>query len=378
MIGRRDNRPQGAFLCSISPEDFEISIKLGIYGNRYEKSKSGKDLKDNSKLSIIRDLIAIKPGDLIFLHVIDEQKIYGVFEASSKPFYSEQSIWHSQEEELFPCRFCFKAYRPFENMIRKGKIPYITVSNLYEIIETEGIKSLISVEFERNVERRGVRKILFKDAIKIIKNFLCNHEIEVRDIECEDQSKCDLEESENSLKDIIFKVGDIENAVKAVLLYELAWKGNFFNVLFGEQRYNIISYDFVNEVFISPIVRKLIDIYICAKLNNGIEKHFVVEVKTGKVQLKDLFQGIRYADLLLTLGWISSRDYEREVIMVGRSFDNSVKEYAARLNTLYRGKSLRIRLISYKPSSDKKWASFKEEVLKKNGFTLFKSIKREV
>ena len=75
------------FLCSISPEDFKVAINLGIYGNRYFYSKQGKPLSDNIKLSIIRDLIVLSPGDLIFFHVINEQKIYGIFEVTTKPFF---------------------------------------------------------------------------------------------------------------------------------------------------------------------------------------------------------------------------------------------------------------------------------------------------
>lgn len=358
MTGNKTSNLQGAFLCSISPTDFEISVNLGVYGNRYKKSKSGNDLNEVSKLSIIRDLIAIKPGDLIFLHVIEEQKIYGVFEASTEPFYSEQPIWNSQDGESFPCRFCFEAYKSFKGLIKEGKIPNITVSSLYEIIEIERVKSLISVEFERNVERRGVRKLLLEDASKIIKYFLPI--FETRKINNNINKVVDC--SGIPLKNKIFKVGNIENAVKAVLLHELAWQGNFFNILFGEEKNNIKFYDFANEVFISPITRKLMDIYIYAEFND-IEKHFVVEVKTGKVELKDLLQGIRYADLLLTLGWISSRNFEREVIMVGKNFNSEVKSYVKELNNLYRNKSLKIRLIKYRPNDSGNWSSFEEDNL---------------
>ncbi len=359
MLGYEDSKTVGVFLCSISPEDFYIGVNLGIYGNRYFKTKSGKDLRDEDKLSIIRDLIAIRPGDLILLHVINVQRVYGVFKASSEPFYSEIPIWHSQEDEPFPCRFCFEPYEPFKSMIGNGKFPYINVSNLYEIIELEKIKSLISVEYERNVERRGVRKLLLKDGSKIIEHFLSNFETEENESTYV-KSNYDTCNGE-LLKNKVFKVGSVENAVKSVILYELSCQSNFFNMLFKEHSNNIKFYDFANEVFISPITRKLMDIYVYAELNNDVEKHFVIEVKTGKVELEDLFQGIRYADLLLILGWISSKDHEREVIMVGKSFSDDVKEYVKKLNILFKDSSFKVRLIGYKPTPSKNWALFVEE-----------------
>jgi len=348
---------RGFFICSISPGDFRKSIEVGVYGNRFNFSKKGKELRDNDKLSIIRDLIAIKPGDIIFLHVIGEQKVYGLFEALSEPFYSEYPIW-DRNEELFPCRFCFKFSDYIVEYIKKKKLPYISVNQLYEIIETKNIKSLISLEFEQNIERRSVRKILGFDASKILEGFTANMQLENLPNSIETIYKDETCQGV-PLKRKIFKVGNIENAVKAVLLYQLAWKGEFFKLLFGLAIENLKYFDFANEVFISPITRKLMDIYVFAKFKNNYEKHYVIEVKTKKVEIKDLLQGISYADLLVSLGWIKNELYSREVIMIGRSFDKEVIKMSKSLNQFY-SENLKIRLIQYEHVENKTWAKFKE------------------
>lgn len=345
------------FLCSISPEDLKTAIELGIYGNRFFYNKKGEKLSDTSKLSIIRDLVALSPGDLILLHTINEQKIYGIFEVTSKPFFSEQEIWNSQTNELYPCRFCFQPLSSIKNIITKHGIPYITVHELYEIIELFKIKSLISVEYEKNIERRSVRKLLWEDAIKIIKYFISNFRIDATITLTNNKINNNICEDSNSLEKRIFKVGNIENAVKAIILYELANKKDFFSILFPQNE-NLLFYDFVHEVFISPILRKLMDIYVIAKLNNNIEKHIVIEVKTNEIDFKDLKQGLTYLDLLIPLNWCSI-NAERELILIGKQFKREVKKYVKIINSLFT--TFKIRLIKYIPNENGKWAIFQEE-----------------
>jgi len=345
------------FLCSISPEDLRIAIELGIYGNRYFYNKKGKKLSDNIKLSIIRDLITISPGDWILLHTIKEQKIYGIFEVTSKPFFSKQKIWNSQENEIYPCRFCFQPHPLLKDIIAEYGMPYITVHELYEIIEIFKIKSLISVEYESNIERRSVRKLLWKDAKKIIKYFISNFKIDSTIQLINNRINKNICEDSNSLENKIFKVGNIENAIKAIILYELANKKDFFSILFPQDE-NLSFYDFTHEVFISPILKKLIDIYVMARLNNNTEKHIVIEVKTKEVNLNDLKQGLTYLDLLIPLNWCSI-NAERELVLIGKGFNREVKNYVKFINFFLT--TFKIRLIKYIPNENGEWAVFQEE-----------------
>ncbi|MCD6512457.1 MAG: hypothetical protein J7K61_02510, partial [Thermoplasmata archaeon] len=220
----------GAFICTISERDWEVARRMGVYGNRRYKEGTNNRLKDNQILSIIRDLISMKEGDLIFFHIRGRQTIHGVYEVRDSPFYEENRIWNDSIE-IFPFRFLFKPHFRYRYLAEYDA--NIEVHSLYEYIDERKIKSLVTLENERNIEARGVRKILKEDAEILIK--LLHRDFKLRKSPNKYTFSPYFPENPKPLKDLVFKVGRIENAIKAVIMYNLAHDISFIRLLFDDE-----------------------------------------------------------------------------------------------------------------------------------------------
>lgn len=279
-----------AFICQISGTDWEKSKKIGLYGNREKKPDYSKDLRIIDKMSIVRDLIAIKPGDIVFFHIVrtdeGESRIHGIYQAESQAFYDQKKVWDNKKE-TFPFRFCFKPHVEFLNFTNRDS--YIFVSDLYKKIESRDIWSIATLENERNMERRAVRKISIEDAQEIIKLIVKHPRFkESSEIQYEfDTAPLDLIPLEKK----IVKIETIENSIKAFLLSELKNNSNFIHTLFG----NVI--DYMNETFLAQTTRKLFDLLVISSDNNKGKDFYIVEAKVSNYTKNNLSQLLNYIDL---------------------------------------------------------------------------------
>lgn len=327
----------GAYICTISESDWDTARNMGVYGNRYYKEGTRKPLSDNLQLSVMRDLISVKRGDMVFFHVRVRKTLHGPYVARSESFWDPTPIWQNSIE-IFPYRFLFEPHKDHKNICSHDAA--ISVSSLYELIDQGEIKSLVTLEFEQNIEGRAVRRIFEEDAEKITRLFY-------RDFDPSGQISLNfnpyIASSPIPLEDRVFKVGAIENAIKAVISYLLAHKDQNLTTKIGD------VHDFVNEFFVAPTTRKNIDI-----LCKGEDLYMVIEVKRGVCDKSVLKQALYYADLLQQRPWFKER-YGKSVVLVASNFEADVLQIARRLNQLGNSKVI---LIKYKSINNGRWAQF--------------------
>lgn len=338
----------GAFICQISERDWSKARELGIYGNRINKPNSSQELRNRDRLSVIRDIIGVKEGDLLFFHVIrsgQQSTIHGVYKARSKAFFDETKIWDDQYD-VFPHRVLFEPHVYFKDLCLVDSS--INVSEFYVKIEQRKIWSQATLENERNIERRAVRKISKEDANEIIKLLL-------RDFSKNGKSSYRLNLIEKpkgaaDLKTKIDSIGTIENAIKAFLMYELREETKITKDIFGKVD------DFINEVFVAQTTRKLFDTLVISEKEEG-KSYFIVEAKTDRFQSNDLTQLLSYIDLFR----------QREIFRLNRDniigcilskrINSEVMEFVSLYNKL--DIFDKILMIMYEPSNSGKDAIFK-------------------
>jgi hypothetical protein len=332
----------GAFLCTLSEHDWETTRTKGIYGNRYFKEGTRKAHGDVQQLSIIRDLISLKPGDFVFFHIRGKQTIHGVYEARTQAFFDEGKVW-GNSVETFPYRFLFQPSKDFHNL--SDYDASIEVHSLYELIDSGQIKSLVTLESEQNIETRSVRKILVEDANEITK--LLHRDFRQKSSSDKVSFRLiPLPTNSVALRDKIYKIGNIENAIKSILLYDLAYnKGILGNILNLSK-----DYDFVNEFFVAQTTRKAIDILVRAP---GLLS--VIEVKTKELGTDALKQALYYRDLLRQRNWINNCDVIL-IALVGLSFAEDLISDIKDINSINEP----VRLIQYVPINKGIWAEMKD------------------
>jgi hypothetical protein len=327
----------GAYICTISESDWDTARNKGVYGNRYYKEGTRKPLSDNLQLSVMRDLISVERGDTVFFHIRRRKTVHGPYTIRSEPFWDPTPVWQNPIE-IFPYRFLFEPHENHKTICLYDTA--ISVSSLYELIDQGEIKSLVTLEFEQNIERRAVRRIFEEDARKITRLFY-------RDFNPSSQVSLNfnpyMASSLIPLKDKVFKVERIENAIKAVISYLLAHKDPGLTTKIGD------ILDFVNEFFVAPTTRKNIDI-----LCKGEDLYMVIEVKRGVCDKSVLKQALYYADLLRQRPWFKERD-GKCVVLVASNFEADTLQLTHRLNQLGNSK---IILIKYKSINNGRWAQF--------------------
>ena len=99
----------GNFICFANPRFMKRALEVGTFGNFGEKST-------NQLWSILRDLIAIKPGDTVFFYETEIKAFHGVYESISEPYFCNDSLF-SNTGESFPFRFCFRRKLNFPNTV---------------------------------------------------------------------------------------------------------------------------------------------------------------------------------------------------------------------------------------------------------------------
>lgn len=337
----------GAFICQISERDWKIARKIGLYGNRENKPDSSDQLRLIDRMSVIRDLISVKHGDVIFFHVVKRESgistIHGFYEATSTAFYDRTKVW--DDEEFFPYRFQFRPIDKFIDFTRRDVFVYI--SELYNKIETRQIWSIATLENERNMERRAVRKISIEDANKITELILRTPKFDESDsINYEFYS---LSEPIVYLEEKIERIGSIENSVKAFLLSCLKNGNSDMQEIFGS-----VS-DYVNETFVAQTTRKIFDVLIISR-NNGGKDFCIIEAKPKTYTEENLGQLLNYLDLFRQRA-IFNKNQDRILgYALAPRFSGELPELVSILKHLeiFDG----IDLIRYNPEEDGKSAQF--------------------
>jgi len=347
----------GSFICAISERDWQKSRELGIYGNkigRLLRDGSYVEFNNNIKSSIIRDLISIKEGDIVFFHVVKTKSglssIHGVYEVTGYPYYDdEHKIW-DDKNEIFPYRFLFKPHPKFTNLCNYDA--KISVTNFYQLIEKRKIWSLATLENERNIEARSVRKIADKESEEIIRLLNRNFRHEKRE-KIVDFNPINSDNSKIHLENKLNYIGRYENSIKAFIMYCLAHKKEELSDYFGKVR------DFMNEVFIAQTTRKCIDILVISETDDK-KIFFITEVKTERCDKYSMMQILYYMDLFKQKKIFRNKKDIIVGCLIGKSFAQDIIDYAKIRN--FQGVNGSLFLLKYVPSREGNSATFEKIV----------------
>jgi hypothetical protein len=332
----------GTFICTLSERDWPISQKRGIYGNRYFKEGTRNALGDVQQLSIVRDLITVSKGDTIFFHIRGRQTIHGIYRARTKAFFDDSIVWNDPQER-FPYRFLYEPHPDFEMMCRHDA--NTEVRSLYEIIDRREFVSLVTLEFEQNIEARSVKRILSKDAENIVRllhrDFRQTRETSLMDFDPVSEPKGLV-----PLRKKITKVGTLENAIKAIFLSELQSRSKMVTQVLSIPD----EFDFANEFVIAPTTRKAVDVFVAAP-----DYYSVIEFKTERCDAAPISQALYYRDLLRQSSWVTEKA-TIVVAIVAQRFNKEANSIASQVNKLDEP----IKLLKYVPDETESWADFED------------------
>jgi len=344
----------GAFICSISERDWEISRAKGIYGNKIGNiGQSGKYRKFSAQtqFSIIRDLVGMQKGDKVFFHVLANDgpsRIHGIYIVREPPFYDATRIW-KDSYEIFPYRFLFEPYPKYRYLCEYDA--NIEVVEFYELIEQRKIWSLATLENEMNIEARSVRKIEDGGEAKETLRLLHRDYRMRRQEQKVNFSPISLTRNARPLREFIKDIGRFENSIKALLMYKLGQKDPALVEILGP-----IS-DFMNEVFIAQTTRKCMDILCIGNSENQNKKYIICEVKTDRCTTKDLSQLLFYMDLFKRREIVNIHSDLIIGSLIGKKFDSEVIDFSRKRNAQNVNGS--ILLIEYTPNEQGTDASFR-------------------
>lgn len=149
----------GFHICITNEKVFSLSVEHGVYGN------VGKSGESRSVVwGKIRDLYAVKPGDLVLLYVKSPiSQLYGVYEVTSIPYVCNDDLFQD-ETEGYPFRFNFRVKHFFP-------IP-IPDYEFYSLVDSGAIDSLSGLQRDVNSTYRGIRQLFESEFQAILHLFL--------------------------------------------------------------------------------------------------------------------------------------------------------------------------------------------------------------
>ncbi|UBZ15795.1 hypothetical protein LDL77_08765 [Flagellimonas marinaquae] len=148
----------GFHICITNEAAIQKSLTEGIYGNVGNPNESRSTIWGK-----IKDLYAVKPGDLIMLYAkYPSSQFHGVFEVTSLPYISYDNLF-DDENEKYPFRFNFKVKYNFPNTV--------PAFEFYSLIESGKIDSLISLSRDINSSYRGIRQLFESEFQEILHLF---------------------------------------------------------------------------------------------------------------------------------------------------------------------------------------------------------------
>jgi hypothetical protein len=148
----------GFHICITNETALPTSLQHGVYGNVGNSQESRRTIWGK-----IKDLYAVKPGDLILLYVKHPiSQFHGVFEVTSLPYINYDNLFND-ENEYYPFRFNFKIKFNFPNTV--------PAFEFYSLIESGKVDSLISLSRDINSSYRGIRQIFESEFQEILHLF---------------------------------------------------------------------------------------------------------------------------------------------------------------------------------------------------------------
>lgn len=276
-------RELGHFICSVNPHDWEIVKRHGVYGNI---DLPDGPRRESNTMSIIQDLCGIMSADVVFFHIIDDKKIFGVYTARSVAFYDETDLGYLRPA---PNKILIEPHPNYLDLVYSGA--FVSSEEFGELIESKKILDISTIEREVNALYHSVKRIFRDDGEEIIRALRKNKTNNTILPLFEPYSQ--PIHSQN-LSERITGIGRLEFAIKAVATIDLSQasnhRGSLVNALALSNRY-----DFVFENQVSSTLKKEQDFFI--KYNDD-SRWINCEFKAPCCDFGTLYQTLRYCDLI--------------------------------------------------------------------------------
>lgn len=147
----------GYHICISNEDVINISVQEGVYGNVGNNRETR-----NTIWGKIKDLYAVKPGDLILLYVKNPvSEFRGVYKVISVPYIASDNIFQDSQQ-IYPLRFNFEIHLYFPNSV--------PAFEFYSLVEAGKIESMISLARDVNSSYRGIRQLFeseFKEMVQL-------------------------------------------------------------------------------------------------------------------------------------------------------------------------------------------------------------------
>jgi len=256
----------GFHICITNEDVVTKSIELGVYGNVGNPDESRSTIWGK-----IKDLYAVKPGDLILLYAKHPvSRFYGVFEVSSLPYINYDNFYDDPNEK-YPFRFNFKI---------KFNFPVtVPAFEFYSLIESGKIDSLISLSRDINSSYRGIRQ-LFESEFKEILHLFYKYNPKTNPTDFDQIAELPMADIQIEAAD--FVASDIDNYITPTEL--------LFNQIPAERNYAILE-----DVLHAYIV------YNVLNNSNGVKESLGLKNSNELILEAPVFKSMQFrSDILAT------------------------------------------------------------------------------
>ena len=309
----------GNHIFLASKENFEKCREYGVYGGIYHSLE-----RINSE--IIAGFEGIRLGDLIFFYVRNIG-IYGLWKATSRPFFDEERDVWGRKDQLYPYRVCF------EPSIRYFPKP-IVLSDILDLRD----KGKIWTFDLGTITKKSHQPITTEEGKELIRLLLRNNPIfypltQISEPFSATQDALPLKLETNRKGQI-----KIEGYLNAWFMRSFA-QGKLKNII-GEY------YDFLNHVPTS--FNTVMDIFLTHVTSvDGVDvlhKFTCIELKTGTCTEDNLNQIIKYENWLVRK--LASGDSEMvQSMLIAFDFQDRVLEYVQKRRLI---EEKTMRLLKYR------------------------------
>ncbi len=229
-------------------ENFAITMKHLVYGANISRPEH-------------RALCNVKPGDIVFIYVMDERCLYGPFVAESRVFYDEIDIGWRKDGAITDWYYRVPL-RPWMNRI--GVLDRYSLSRVYRSIK----KSLYTLRDIDDLHRRYLNTLLRDEGVVLLREFIRNATFK-RPVEISDQfGTSPLRKEPLNAKNILKGGNEKEYAIELYLLQ------NF------DKLSEIVGFGFTevyNQLYVYQ--NRFLDLLILHRSNDDVIKATVVEIK---------------------------------------------------------------------------------------------------
>jgi len=326
----------GFHICITNQNAVEISLKHGVYGNVGNSNESRGTIWGK-----IKDLYAVKPGDLILLYVKNPiSQFHGVFEVTSLPYINYDNLFED-EDQKYPLRFNFKTKLHFPNNV--------PAFEFYSLIESGKIESLISLSRDINSSYRGIRQLFESEFQEILhlfykynpktdpKNFdpIPQSSLEYRQIEAIDFVAESIHEysspTELLFNRIPFKRNHaiLEDVIHAYIVYNLLNNTNNVRQVLGLMNFNELILE-------APVFRSMqfrSDILATFKQENRIYYYSFFELKKNTlIGIEEISQLIGYLKSFAASKNLEVNSYEG--VYISTKYTDELIDYLTKRKTV--------------------------------------------